>query len=231
MYEETEYPLREKLINAHSLQWERIGKPGVFWTGEDRVGFVNEARSSQDCEFCTMRKKALSPYSIEGEHQQSSTLPSILVDVIHRIRTDPQRLTKTMFDDVVANNYSQEQYIELVSVVTSATIIDTLHKALGIALPELPRIVSGAPTGQKTPHLVSEGAWVPLADTKFQLTDTGMPSAPNITRAMGCVPSAVELFFGTFRHHYALKEIPMDLAQSQAEYVASRVSALNECFY
>ncbi|HAO55037.1 MAG: hypothetical protein MK322_00740 [Pseudomonadales bacterium] len=231
MYEETEYPLREELITAHAAQWERIGQPGAFWTAEDRVAFVQEARSSQSCDFCILRKKAMSPYAVTGKHTSFTNLPSVLIDTIHRIRTDPQRITRRMFDEVLASNYSREQYIELVSVVTSATIIDTLHQALGISLPETPEINSGNPLGQKKPHLVDEGAWVPLADTKFTLTDTGMPSAPNITRAMGCVPSAVELFFGTFRHHYALKNIPMNISQSQAEYVASRVSSINECFY
>ena len=139
MYEETEYPLREELISAHAAQWERIGQPGAFWTAEERVAFVQEARSSQSCDFCTLRKKAISPYAVRGKHTSSTNLPSVLIDTIHRIRTDPQRITRKMFDEVLASNYSQEHYIELVSVVTSATIIDTLHQALGIALPELPK--------------------------------------------------------------------------------------------
>ena len=231
MYEGTEHLLREDLIKAHAAQWDRIGQPGAFWKAEERVAFVKESRSSQSCDFCKLRKEAISPYSIEGEHTSVTNLPPVLVDTIHRIRTDPQRITRRMFDEVIASNYSQEQYIELVSVVTTSTIIDTLHHALDICLPELPEINFGDPLGQERPHLVDEGAWVPLSDTKFSLTDTGMPSAPNITRAMGCVPSAVELFFGTFRHHYSLKNIPMNISQSQAEYVASRVSSINECFY
>ncbi len=63
------------------------------------------------------------------------------------------------------------------------------------------------------------------------MADTGLPVVPNIVRAMGLVPKAVELFFGTFRPHYALKGIKLSLSQAQAEYVASRVSAMNKCFY
>ena len=48
---------------------------------------------------------------------------------------------------------------------------------------------------------------------------------------MGLVPDAVALFFGAFRPHYALKDIPLSISQTQAEFVASRVSALNDCFY
>ena len=59
----------------------------------------------------------------------------------------------------------------------------------------------------------------------------GLPRAPNIGRAMGLVPSAVALFFLTFRPHYALRDVPLAISQAQAEFIASRVSALNECFY
>ena len=62
-------------------------------------------------------------------------------------------------------------------------------------------------------------------------TVTGLPGAPNIARSMGSVPSAVALFFTAFRGHYALRDIPLAVSQPQAEFVASRVSALNQCFY
>ncbi len=63
------------------------------------------------------------------------------------------------------------------------------------------------------------------------MADTGLPRVPNIARSMGLVPSAVDLFFGTFRPHYSLKDIPLSISQAQAEFVASRTSAINECFY
>ena len=64
-----------------------------------------------------------------------------------------------------------------------------------------------------------------------ELTDTGMPAVPNIARSLGLVPGAVALFFGTFRPHYALQDIPLAISQAQAEFIAARVSALNQCFY
>jgi len=63
------------------------------------------------------------------------------------------------------------------------------------------------------------------------LADTGMPRVPNIARSLGLVPSALTLFFNTFRPHYALKDIDLSISQAQAEFIAARVSAMNECFY
>ncbi len=60
---------------------------------------------------------------------------------------------------------------------------------------------------------------------------TGLPTVPNIGRAMGLVPSAGALFFTTFYPHYQLTDINLSISQAQAEFVAARVSSLNECFY
>ena len=72
---------------------------------------------------------------------------------------------------------------------------------------------------------------VPVLDAPQDLAHHGLPNVPNIARSMGLVPSAVELFFTTFRPHYSLSYIHMTISQAQAEFVAARVSSINECFY
>ncbi len=188
------------------------------------------ARAADDCRLCKTRKAALSPSGVEGHHDGPGMLAPTLLDAIHRIRTDPGRLTKRWFDSVVAE-IGEGPYVEMVSVVNSLVIVDTLHRSLGQALPALPDPVAGPPTGEPAGDVVDAGAWVPITRAPRDMADTGLPAVPNIFRAMGLVPRAVELFFGTFRPHYALKDIKLSLSQAQAEYVASRVSALNECFY
>ena len=106
-----------------------------------------------------------------------------------------------------------------------------LHEALGLDPPDLPRIQAGEPSGRINEDAVDGGAWVPILAAPTDMADTGLPRVPNIARSMGLVPDAVELFFTTFRPHYALKDIPLSISQGQAEFVASRVSALNQCFY
>jgi len=91
------------------------------------------------------------------------------------------------------------------------------------------------PPGERNALAVDAGAWVLIGDgggsDTAQTSATGLPAVPNIVRAMGLVPAAVDLFFGAFRPHYALQTIPLAISQAQAEFVASRVSALNQCFY
>ncbi len=224
-------PLSQELKQAHESAFDTIGKPGPSWTGADRIGMVAAAREALDCDLCQRRSAALSPNDANGTHSSSVDLDAPVVDAIHRISTDPGRLTRSWFDTLTDETLTQPAYVELVSVVTSSVIIDTLHRSVGLAVADLGTPQPGEPTHDPLGDTLDEGAWVPISRAPRDMADTGLPQVPNIFRAMGLVPSAVGLFFSTFRPHYALKDIPLAISQAQAEFVASRVSALNQCFY
>ncbi len=229
MYESID-TLSEHLKAAHESSWQRISEPGAFWDAQQRVAIVEEARAALECDVCTARKAALSPNAIVGPHDAATQLPTAAIDAIHRLRTDPGRITHAWFEQITAE-LQAEAYVELVSVVNSSVIIDTLHRALDLAPPELPRPAPGAPNFERNPDATDIGAWVPVLAADTEMADTGLPQVPNIARSLGLVPSAVQLFFNTFRPHYALKDIDLSISQAQAEFVASRTSAINECFY
>ena len=223
-------PLSQELRAAHDAGLTMICSPGPSWTGAERRAMVESARAASDCGFCGERKSALSPGHVAGKHQDRTGLPANVVDAVHRIRTDPARLTRSWFEEITTE-IGQAAYVELVSVVNTSVIIDTLHAALDQPLPALPEAESGPPTQAPPGDVVDAGAWVPITRAPRDMADTGLPAVPNIFRAMGLVPDAVALFFNTFRPHYALKDIQLSISQAQAELVASRVSAWNECFY
>lgn len=222
--------LSERLRAAHTRALETIARPGPRFSARERCRIVQSGRGAMNCSLCARRKTALTPGAVAGGHDDTGGLPPTMIDAIHRIRTDPARLTRSWFDSVVAE-IGQPAYIEMVSVLNTSVIIDTLHTALDLPLPALPAAQPGSPTGAPTGDVVDDGAWVPITRASREMADTGLPVVPNIVRAMGLVPDAVDLFFSTFAPHYALKDIPLSLSQAQAELVASRVSAVNECFY
>ena len=88
--------------------------------------------------------------------------------------------------------------MEVISVVTTSVIIDTLHQAMGLPLAPLPKAQPGEPRGQYNADAVDMGAWVPIMQAPTDLASHGLPNVPNIVRSMGLVPSAVELFFTAF---------------------------------
>lgn len=229
--------LRDALKTAHATSWAELARPGAFLTGAQRLAAVSATRAAADCALCARQRAALSPFTVTGTHDSSvedttgPTLGASLVDMIHRLSTDPGRLTRAWFDEAIAAGISVETYVELVSLVSTSVIVDTLHRSLGLALPDLPEPIAGNPTGEKNPDPVDNGAWLPVLAAAQDLAESGLPTVPNIVRAMGLVPSAVTLFFRTFRPHYQLKDIKLAISQAQAEFIAARVSSLNECFY
>lgn len=229
--------LRDDLKTAHAASWAELAQPGAFLTGEQRLAVVGATRAAGECALCARRKAALSPFAVSGTHDcagedaDRTPLDAPVVDMIHRLSTDPGRLTRAWFDTLIAAGVRVETYVELVSLVTTSVIVDTLHRSLGLALPELPESIPGPPTGAVNEDAVDAGAWVPVLSAARDIAESGLPTVPNIARAMGLVPSAVALFFRTFRPHYQLKDIKLSISQAQTEFVAARVSSLNECFY
>ena len=163
-------------------------------------------------------------------HPKVTHLADPLVNLIHKVCTDPGRITKRYFQECLDADYSVEQYVELISVVATSVIIDTMHNALSLPVPVIRNVIDGGPLGQEKPLVVHDEAWVPIARAEPELNELGIPKAANIVRSMGAVPSAVVLFFSVFRSHYMIADLPVDLQRAQAELVAARVSLLNQCF-
>jgi|TARA_Y100000310_G_scaffold214625_1_gene215526 hypothetical protein len=231
MYERSSLTVSDAVKAAHENSWRKIGNAGAFWTGTQRIAMVKAARRSLECALCRDRKSALSPNLVSGNHDGATDLPAVIIDFVHRIRTDPGRITRTVFQQVMDAGIDQGAYIEAVSVVNSSVIVDTFHEGMGLELCALPDVIDGQPDGLISGDAVHGGAWVPIAAAPSDVSETGLPTVPNIVRSMGLVPAAVDLFFGTFIPHYRLQDLDLAVSQSQAEFIASRVSALNQCFY
>lgn len=224
-------PIRAATRAAYDEVWQTLGDSGPYWSGRDRVAIVREARQSLDCELCRLRLEALSPAVVQGEHDRVTHLPNAAIEVIHRIRTDPARMTKSVLNAARAAGMSDSEYIELVGVVATSVVMDTLHRALGLDVPELPVGSAEAPVGQESPEVVDGGAWVKIAPGDGQRNEVGIPRQANIIRSMGLVPAVIVMFFTVMRQAYLLAEQQISISRSQTEFIAARVSALNQCFY
>ena len=242
-YAQAGVPVREDLREAHRAHLEHLASPGAWWSGAQRVGIAAESRHALACELCRKRKTALSPASVPGEHDSLGVLPGSAVEVVHRVRTDPARLSRRWFQGVLASGLGVGAYVELVGVVTMLAGLDAFARALGMPPFPLPEPRPGEPTGY-VPEGTREGiAWVPLLapeDASGPEADLyeGEPFVPNIMRALSLVPDEVRALRRLSHAHYVPKGKLSDasydgreLDRLQMELVAARVSALNECFY
>ena len=145
-YDAAPVPVRDEIVTAHGEVWRRIARPGTWFDGPTRVAIAAESRNATSCALCIERKAALSPFSIEGTHESLGDLPETIVDVVHRIVTDPARLRRQWYDDVVESGLNDTEYVEIVGVVCSTVSVDTFARAIGVPAPDLPTPEPGAPS-------------------------------------------------------------------------------------
>ncbi len=70
-YTNSPFPIREDLVQCFRHTWEKLGRPGTWLTGEQRVAVAREVRNAATCRFCADRKAALSPFSVSGQHDDN----------------------------------------------------------------------------------------------------------------------------------------------------------------
>jgi alkylhydroperoxidase family enzyme len=234
--------VRDDIRAAQRALWDHVRAPGTWWTGAERVAIAAESRAAGACALCRERRAALSPSAVPGRHATLGTLSPVVVDAIHRIRTDAGRLTRSWLDAVVAAGVDEPAYVELVGVVTMVTGVDCFCRALGVPPFPLPEPLPGEPSRYRPAAARPGGAWVPTIapeDATGPEADLYGDAAfvPNIVRALSLVPDEVRMLRRMSDAHYLpIASIPdptarRTLDRMQIELVAARVSALNECFY
>lgn len=200
---------------------------GDWLTGEQRRDAALQARDARTNELDQRRKQALSPFSIEAQHPATDHLSAEAVDVVHRIASDPGRLTRDWAESMMAS-IGEETYVELVGIAACTAAMDTFWFALGEPEPKLGDASSGSPT-QARPNDVGEvGAWV------SQTVDGAMA---NVSRALSLVPVTNQAWVGLVQAMYSRGPGFLDLeweralSRPQVELVAARTTAEMECFY
>ncbi len=240
-YEAAGVPVREAILEAHRNVWRRIARPGAWLDGQTRVAIAAESRNARACALCAERKAALSPYAVQGTHDSRGGLPEAIVEIVHRIVTDPARLQRQWYEAVLADGVTQTEYVEVVGVVCSTVAVDTFARALGVAAPDLPAPEPGAP-GRRRPEGIKPGrAWVPWIapeDASEAEADLYEHGGANIRRALTSVPDEQRGFFELAHAQYLsgpqIRDVGTDyraITRPQIELLAGRVSALNQCVY
>jgi hypothetical protein len=241
-YSDSAVPIRDDVATAHRTMWEHLASPGSWWSGAERVAIADEVRNAPGCSLCGERKQALSPYTVDGQHDHLGRLPEVAVEVVHRVVTDPGRLTRAWHDEMRKEGLGDAPYVELLGVLVAVVSIDSFHHALGLDLEPLPEPIAGEPSRYRPAQARDEGAYVPMIPidgAKGAESDLWRAGAANIVRAMSLVPDAVRDFkiLGAV-HYLPLEQIAAPGAnggraidRSQMELIAGRVSSLNECFY
>ena len=243
-YSSAPVPVRRDIEDAHNLIWRKLAEPGTWWTGAQRVAIAAEARNARDCALCQRRKSALSTRNEPGRHNSKAKLTDPVVELVHRVTTDPARLSQAWYRDLVDAGLTDAEYVETLGVVVRTVSIDSFCRGIGIDDHPLPVPVSGLPSRQRPASATMESFWVPSIPNAASVgneTDLyGGVRAANVVRALSLVPDEVRQSIHTLlpAQYVPLADVlhperdpGRAISRTQIELVAARVSALNQCFY
>src|SRR5262249_7600186 len=153
---------RQDLRDAIATAEQALARPGVWWTASHRLDIVRETRHAPSCQLCRRRKAALSPRGVAGSHDAATGLPPSAVAAIHRIVSDPRRLSEAWYRRTTEGALADEAYVELLSVVAITTALDTFDRATGAPRRELPPAVGGAPSRRRPKGAKPGLGWMPM---------------------------------------------------------------------
>lgn len=233
--------MRQGLTESHQRAWAAIAAPGTWLTGERRVAVAAEVRHARGCALCARLQAALSP-NVPGDHASLGTLEPADVELVHRVVSDPGRLTEAWVHSVLARGLTEGEYIEIIGVVAMVMMMDTFERALGLPERALPAPQPGEPTRYRPSGAKKQAAWLALVEPGDAMPADGPmyphPRVGYIYRALSLVPQAVRDYWALAFEHYLPSEFVYKFDQSiraisrpQTEVLAARVSALHQCAY
>ena len=221
-YESSGFPVRRDITEAHRASWQAIARPGPRWSGVQRVEIARQARAARN-------SRGDPPWLRKGLPDTEGRIPEAACQAARTIAADAHRIDRDWATQAI-ETLGDAAYVELGSIVATVAALDAFAEALGRDQEPLPSAEAGTRADTASADGVADiGAYVPVV-SPF--------SGPNVSRALSLVPEANRLFFtnvgamygGVEQSFYDL-EWTGPISRPQAELLAARVSALNECFY
>ena len=237
LYSDSQYPVRDDLAAIHARQIDQLAEPGSWGTGAQRLAIAVETRRAG------YDAGRLEPPAA-GAEQLDTGLSDAARKMVWRLALDPKDVDEACYKEAREGGLSDEEYVEIVGLVSRVTDLDIFARGIGVDLRPLPAARPGAPSRERPAAAVKELAWVPTVPNPpdgGEAADElyGGKPMPYIVRALSLVPDELRrhleleevqylplhrIFVPDYRHHEGF-------SRAQVEVVAGRVSALNECFF
>lgn len=190
-------------------QWTELGRPGTWWTGEQRVAIASTARAN--------RRGLTIP--------ETETINDTTRRAAALVATKPWAIDQATVSDLNDSGLGLLAYVELVGIIARATAIDTASIGLGADLAPLPHPEPGPPSHATVPGSKQRAAWVPMV---------GGAGATTALSAIAAEDKAQEELHGALYLSYSEMgdmAITKGLTRPQMELVATRTSIHNDCYF
>lgn len=202
---DTSLPVPADVDALIDRQWERLRRPGTWFTGAERVAVASAARLG------------------DGD--------SAAARAARRIHDEPATITRDWLRELEADGLTPAQYVEVLGVVSQLRAIDTFEFAVGRPTRPLPTPVEGDPTRETVDAAKLDGGWVPTVGPAFPTTILSSVPAENdamhdVHEVLYLAPTDGDGY--TMANMVAVRD---GLHRTQMEFVAARTSLLNDCFF
>ncbi|MDH3247822.1 MAG: hypothetical protein OEQ47_02610 [Acidimicrobiia bacterium] len=200
------FPIRADIAARLTDTWEAFGRPGTWYTAEERLGFAELARSVRS--------------GLEVEVNDAASA------VVVRIAGRPATTTRSWVDEMV-EALAEEQYVELMGISARVVMGDTFLRLLGLEPMPFPEPQAGQPSRIRVePRPKKVRSWIAVGPTLVPpFTQVLVPDENAITYPL------IETLYMTGHDMQDPNFRRGDLHRTQIELVASTLSYGNECFY
>ena len=236
-YTDSEYPVADFLSDVHERQIANLQQPGTWGTSAQRLAVVAKARQA-GIDAGVLESADDSVPATEME------LPDNVQRMIELLAVSPKDFTEADFEQAKSGGLSDEEYTEIVGLISRLVAMDVFARALGVKPRRLPEPGNGSPTRIRPETAVPEQAFVPTIPNGAQGGEIGKElyggvAKPYIIRSLSLVPDELRMHLEMEEVHYLPLKHIVDydyqrhegLNRVQVEVVAGRISAINECFY
>ncbi|MEM9131851.1 MAG: hypothetical protein AAF962_09190 [Actinomycetota bacterium] len=195
---------RDAVVRA----WTQLVGPGPVLSADERRAVIGWARAAW--------AGATAPDEQGGPAAEAA----------HWLAADAGGITAEVVDDLEARGLDRLRYLEIVGIVGRLANIDFYARGLGASLPAVPDEAhpSPEPTGQVAPERERRGFVPSIAALRAPFVLDALPGEGEELRAMHEPMYLPMTAIGDFTFGDVL-------TRPQIEYLASRASYLNECFY
>jgi len=175
---------------------------------------------------------------VSGHRGESDCLLPAGRDLIARIVHDPAGIQDLPSEEILGDSLTIDEYVELSAIAAKVVAIDLLCVGLGAPLLPMPHAGAGNPTRVRPGAAQDLGARVPMLTAEDLTLEIG-PGVyhVNVRRGHSLIPEEAALQNTLIEALYVPDLLTHGLAgrrgldRVQLEAMATRVSALNRCYY
>lgn len=236
LYDDCDYPVDDWIAALHEDELASFSTAGTWWTAAQRSAIAVTARRA---------RAAAGVQAGDAAEPACGELPAAARRVAQEVAAGGVGIDRAFCAQAQADGLSEEAYVETVGIVARLAHLDVFARGVGLGpLPLATPTDDGAAPKTRPEAARDEGfftASVPSAPAGGATAEAiyGNHPAPNILRSLSLVPdeakrlnrimdreycSLEQIFSLTYSPHHSL-------SRPQVEFIAARVSALNQCFY